>query len=66
LISKGISANLAALRADLESRDARDASRAVAPLRPAEDALLLDNSGQSIEESVRQVLDWWQARRAFR
>ncbi|MBK6006710.1 bifunctional 3-phosphoshikimate 1-carboxyvinyltransferase/cytidylate kinase [Ramlibacter ginsenosidimutans] len=65
LISKGIPATLPALRADLEARDARDSNRAVAPLKPAEDALLLDNSGQSVEESVAQVLKWWDEKQAF-
>ncbi|MEJ6022606.1 bifunctional 3-phosphoshikimate 1-carboxyvinyltransferase/cytidylate kinase [Ramlibacter sp. PS4R-6] len=60
LISKGIPATIDALRADLEARDARDSSRAVSPLKPAQDALLLDNSGQSVEESVAQVLRWWE------
>jgi 3-phosphoshikimate 1-carboxyvinyltransferase len=64
LISKGISATLPALRADLEARDARDSNRAVAPLKPAGDALLLDNSGQTVEESVAQVLEWWDRRLA--
>ena len=64
LISKGISATLPALRADLEARDARDSNRAVAPLKPAEDALLLDNSGQTVEQSVTQVLEWWDRRLA--
>jgi 3-phosphoshikimate 1-carboxyvinyltransferase len=59
LISKGIPANIDDLRADLEARDLRDRSRAVAPLKPAEDALLLDNSHLSIEASVQQVLVWW-------
>jgi 3-phosphoshikimate 1-carboxyvinyltransferase len=59
LISKGIPTTIDSLRADLEARDARDTSRAVAPLKPAEDALLLDNSSQSVEESVAQVLRWW-------
>jgi cytidylate kinase len=45
LISKGIPANIDSLRADLEARDARDRSRSTAPLKPAEDALELDNSG---------------------
>jgi 3-phosphoshikimate 1-carboxyvinyltransferase len=63
LISKGISATIESLRADLEARDARDSSRAVAPLKPAEDALLLDNSHQTIEESVAQVLQWWEEKR---
>ncbi len=66
LISKGIPANLADLRADLEARDARDKSRPIAPLRPAEDAQLLDNSGLGIEASVAQVLDWWALRGPFR
>ena len=62
LISKGFSANIVDLRADLEARDARDMSRSVAPLQPAQDALLLDNSQLSIETSVAQVLGWWQGR----
>lgn len=65
LISKGISATIENLRADLEARDARDSSRAVAPLKPAQDALLLDNSHQSIEESVMQVLQWWEGKQPF-
>ena len=66
LISKGISAKLDNLRADLEARDARDQTRAAAPLKPAQDALLLDNSHLTIEQSVDQVLNWWQERQPFR
>jgi len=51
--------------ADLEARDARDTSRSVAPLKPAQDAMLLDNSELGIEQSVVQVLDWWQSKQAF-
>jgi 3-phosphoshikimate 1-carboxyvinyltransferase len=65
LISKGISTTLDALRADLEARDARDSQRAVAPLKPAEDALLLDNSSQTVEQSVAQVLEWWDEKQPF-
>ncbi|EWS55736.1 bifunctional 3-phosphoshikimate 1-carboxyvinyltransferase/cytidylate kinase [Methylibium sp. T29] len=65
LISKGISANIESLRADLEARDARDQHRSVAPLKPAEDARLLDNSALSVETSVDQVLDWWDAVQPF-
>jgi 3-phosphoshikimate 1-carboxyvinyltransferase len=65
LISKGISATMEGLRADLEARDLRDSSRPVSPLKPAGDALLLDNSGQSVEESVAQVLRWWEERQPF-
>lgn len=56
LIDKGIHANLAALSRDLEERDARDAARAVAPLRPAEGAVLLDSSALTIDEVVDKVL----------
>ena len=66
LISKGIPAIMSDLRADLEARDARDSSRSVAPLKPAADALLLDNSDQTIEESVGRVLEWWQGKQPFR
>lgn len=65
LISKGITSNIATLRAELEARDARDQGRAVAPLKPAPDALLLDNSDLTIEESVAAVLKAWERRRPF-
>jgi 3-phosphoshikimate 1-carboxyvinyltransferase len=65
LISKGAQVTIDVLRADLEARDARDSQRAVAPLKPAQDALLLDNSEQSVDESVAQVLGWWEARQPF-
>ena len=65
LISKGIAANIRDLRADLEARDARDRNRAAAPLKPAEDAQLLDNSELGIDESVGLVLEWWAQRRPF-
>ena len=66
LISKGISTTLDALRADLEARDARDSSRSTAPLKPAQDALLLDNSDLTVEQSVESVLTWWQGRQTLR
>jgi 3-phosphoshikimate 1-carboxyvinyltransferase len=65
LISKGISANIDILRADLEARDQRDMSRVSAPLKPAEDAVLLDNSGQTIEESVAFVLSQWRSKQGL-
>lgn len=66
LISKGIPAILEDLRNDLEARDLRDSSRAVAPLRPAEDALLMDNSDLTVEQSLETVLTWWQGRQPFK
>ncbi len=65
LISKGIPARLDDLLADLRARDDRDSNRAHAPLKPAEDALMLDNSSLDIESSVQQVLDWWQDKVVF-
>jgi 3-phosphoshikimate 1-carboxyvinyltransferase len=62
LISKGIPAKIDPLRADLEARDLRDSSRASAPLKPAEDAVLLDNSNQTIEQSVDFVLSQWRSK----
>jgi len=64
LISRGISANIDSLLAELQMRDARDQNRAVAPLKPAEDAVLLDNSGMSIDDCVEFVLDAWNRHRS--
>lgn len=56
LIEKGNSASLSALVADMQARDARDTARAVAPLKPAPDALLLDTTQMDIESAVQAVL----------
>jgi 3-phosphoshikimate 1-carboxyvinyltransferase len=66
LISKGISASIDELRADLEARDERDRNRLIAPLKPAQDALLLDNSAQTVEASTDIVLQWWARRGPFK
>ena len=58
LNDKGIDVSLAALSRDIEERDRRDQERSVAPLRPAEDARILDSSGKSIEEVAEIVLSW--------
>ena len=58
LKDKGVDVSLAALSRDIEDRDRRDSERKIAPLRPAEDARILDSSGQSIEAVTQQVLDW--------
>ena len=63
LISKGISATLVDIEKDLEARDLRDSSRQSAPLKPAQDAKLLDNSEHSIEQSIGIVVDWWRGNR---
>jgi len=63
LISKGIPATLADIEKDLEARDLRDSSRQSAPLKPAQDAKLLDNSEISIESSTDILIDWWRSTR---
>ena len=59
MIEKGFPVNMCDLLLDLKERDARDTQRAVAPLKPAEGAHLLDTSEMTIAQAVAQVLDWW-------
>lgn len=60
LKDKGIGGNLAALlqdiRRDINERDERDSQRSASPLKPAEDAIIIDTSDLSIEQVVEQVL----------
>lgn len=65
LLEKGVSVSIDEVFADLQARDQRDMSRAVSPLKPAEDALHLDSSDCTVEQAVRQVLDWWEDRQPF-
>ncbi len=58
LNDKGIDVSLAAVSRDIADRDRRDSERSVAPLRPAEDARIVDSSGQPIEAVTKIVLDW--------
>ena len=62
LIDKGNSANLAALSSALEERDKRDATREVAPLKPAVDAVSLDSSDLTVDEVVDRVLKEYRER----
>lgn len=56
LKDKGVSVTLESLLREILARDARDAQRAVAPLRPAEDAVCIDTTGMSIDAVVERVL----------
>ena len=60
LKEKGIVANIDTLTRDLEERDRRDMQRAASPLAPAKDAKILDSSNLTIEETVGQVLQWYE------
>ncbi|HVW49528.1 MULTISPECIES: (d)CMP kinase [unclassified Trinickia] len=62
LIQKGFSANMDNLLRDLRERDERDSQRAVAPLKPAADAKLLDTSALSIDQAVEAVVQWYRER----
>ena len=57
LIEKGLSANLAALIDEIRERDARDMSRAVAPLEPAVDAFQIDSTRLTVEQVVALILN---------
>ena len=64
LIEKGFSANFDDLLQDLQERDARDAQRAAAPLKPAPDAFVLDSTALSIDQTVDAVLRRWRGSQA--
>ena len=61
LMEQGLSANLRALREEMEARDRRDRERATAPLKPAEDAWILDCTGIGIEAEVAMIRERLQA-----
>ncbi len=63
LKGKGLDANLPALVADIRERDERDRNRPVAPLRPADDAVVVDSTTLSIDEVLDRVLE--EVRRVF-
>lgn len=55
---RGQKADFQAIYSDLMARDKRDSERAVAPLRPCEDALVLDCSNMPIDQVVSTILNW--------
>jgi len=55
LKDKGLSVTLAGLQREIEARDERDASRSVAPLKPAEGAVVIDTTGMPIDVVVAKV-----------
>ena len=57
LIEKGEKADFDKIEADIIERDERDMNRAIAPLRQAEDAILVDSSDMTIDEVVDYILD---------
>jgi cytidylate kinase len=57
LIAKGIGGSLANLLEDINNRDKRDRERAIAPLKPAEDAVVIDTTGKTIATVVQLAMD---------
>ena len=57
LQDKGFNVSIAQILSEIKERDFRDRNRAVAPLRPADDALVIDSTSLTIDEVVNQVLE---------
>ena len=57
LKEKGFGATLATLVEDIRTRDDRDMNREVAPLRPADDAVVIDSTTMTVDEVVNRILD---------
>ena len=57
LRARGLDTELQSVLEDIRARDARDAEREAAPMKPAEDAILLDTTDLSIEDAVRQAIE---------
>lgn len=62
LIGKGLSATMHTLLQEIRERDERDSARSAAPLKPADDAVMLDTTALDIEQAVDRVLSLWRGR----
>jgi len=58
----GISVNLADLLTDIQERDRRDSERSHAPLKPAENAAIIDTTSMTVAQVVQQIMLLWQQR----
>ena len=56
-LSKGIPTDLERLKIEISERDRKDSTRAISPLKQAEDAILLDSTGKTINEIVQCIED---------
>ena len=56
LAARGVDRPLADVEAEMQARDAQDAARAAAPMKPAEDAIMLDTTALGIEDAYRMAL----------
>jgi CMP/dCMP kinase len=57
LLSKGDSAEQEKIQRDMLTRDRQDSQREIAPLKPAEDAVIIDSTGLSVAEVVERIIE---------
>ena len=57
LVKKDVRCNLEEIEQDIIERDSRDMNRDTAPLKQAEDAILVDSSDMDIEQAVQRIID---------
>lgn len=56
LIAKGMDVNYDDIYKDIETRDYNDSHREIAPLKPAEDSIIFDTTGNTLEESIEKLI----------
>lgn len=66
LVEKGVECNFDEVKADMEYRDKNDSQREIAPLRPAEDSVIVDTTGKTLQESVDMIMELIKERRISR
>lgn len=65
LKEQGLDVNLGSLLEELRQRDKRDSERAVAPLKPAEDAIIIDTDHLAVAQVVEKILEEISRKKAF-
>ncbi len=63
LVEKGVECSFDEVKADMEYRDKNDSQREIAPLKPAEDSVIVDTTGKTLQESVDMILELINGRR---
>ncbi len=63
LVEKGIECDFDSVKSDMEYRDKNDSQREIAPLRPADDGIIVDTTGKTLQESVDMILKLIEERR---
>ena len=56
LVEKGMECDFDSVKADIEYRDKNDSERAIAPLKPAEESIIVDTTGKTLDESVEYIM----------